>query len=125
MSKESIERRIKAKKKKLLEALNESMGIVSYACQQAGVSRDTFYRWRSEDEEFAHDCETVQENTVDKVEGKLFTAISEGNLTAIIFYLKTHGKSRGYVESMENNVNVNSFEQLLKSLPDEDDTEES
>ena len=33
-------------------------------------------------------------------EGKLLQAINQGNMTAIIFYLKTKGKHRGYVQKL-------------------------
>jgi hypothetical protein len=44
--------------------------------------------------------ETVERN-LDMAESKLIGAINLGNLTAIIFYLKTKGKDRGYVERQE------------------------
>ena len=121
MVKDAIQKRMSAKKKQVLKALNDGMGIVSYACKVCNISRNTFYVWKNNDEVFAHECEIIQENTIDNVESKLFKAISKGNLTAIIFYLKTHGKKRGYVESINNNVNVNSFEELLKQIPEDNE----
>ena len=44
--------------------------------------------------------ETVELN-LDTAERKLMTLIASGNLGAVIFYLKTKGKSRGYVERVE------------------------
>lgn len=107
------------KKKKFLKNLKDGFGIVSYACELTNVSRQTYYKWRNTDPEFQAECDDIKENTVDTVESKLFSAIAEGNITAIIFYLKTHAKDRGYIETIDTNVNVNRFEQLMKKLPDE------
>jgi hypothetical protein len=41
------------------------------------------------------------ETNLDLAESKLVSGISEGNMTAIIFYLKTKGKHRGYVQRVE------------------------
>ena len=40
----------------------------------------------------------AREDALDLAESKLMEAIRNGNLTAIIFFLKTRGKSRGYSE---------------------------
>lgn len=95
------------------------MGIVSYACNAVHISRWTYYRWRKTDEEFRKKCDDIREDTVDVVESKLFNAIADGNITAIIFYLKTHAKDRGYVEQVDNNINLNKFEKVMKELPDD------
>ena len=108
------------KKKKFIEALRESHGIITYACQKIGISRVTFYDWCKKDEEFKQLAEEVEESTIDRVESKLLQAINDDKLTAIIFYLKTKGKNRGYVERMENNVSVNPFEELMKEIPDDE-----
>lgn len=46
------------------------------------------------------------ESLGDLAESKLMMAINEGNLTAIIFYLKTKHKGRGYVEGQEIKATV-------------------
>ena len=46
----------------------------------------------------------VPESSVDLAESKLIEAIKDGNLTAIIFFLKTQGKSRGYSERSEHDL---------------------
>ncbi len=40
----------------------------------------------------------IRESTLDLSETKLIQNIKKGDNTAIIFYLKCHGKNRGYVE---------------------------
>jgi transcriptional regulator of acetoin/glycerol metabolism len=39
-------------KKKVLEALEKCLGVVTDACKMANISRQTFYRWTHEDNEF-------------------------------------------------------------------------
>jgi hypothetical protein len=42
--------------------------------------------------------------TLDLAESKLITQIEKGNLTAVIFYLKCKGKSRGYIDRVITEV---------------------
>ena len=44
--------------------------------------------------------ETVELN-LDTAESQLMSLIANGNLGAVIFYLKTKGKARGYIERFE------------------------
>jgi len=44
--------------------------------------------------------EAVELN-LDLAEGKLIQAIGDSNMTAIIFYLKTKGRNRGYIQRAE------------------------
>lgn len=85
-------------KELFLLGLKDSAGIVGAACERAGVSRSTYYRWREEDESFRERADDIIEGQVDFVENRLLKKIQDGDTTAIIFYLKTKGKKRGYSE---------------------------
>jgi len=81
-----------------LKTLELSAGNVSEACKKANISRATFYRWYNKEEEFKDHVDSIKESLLDLAESKLLEMINNGNLTAIIFYLKTKGQSRGYIE---------------------------
>ena len=88
-------------KEKILKALEEEHGIVTSACKKAGVSRAQYYKMWNSDDKFREQCEEIQDSAIDYVESQLFKNIKEGNITGQIFYLKTKGKHRGYVERQE------------------------
>lgn len=88
-------------KKAIIEALEKSLGVVTTACKIVGVGRTTFYGWMKEDEVFAERVEDIQNIALDFVESKLFENIKDGKTSEMIFYLKTKGKNRGYVERQE------------------------
>jgi len=90
------------KKKKLLEALMKSMGIVTPACIKTNIHRSTHYRWMQEDPEYKAQVLDIDNISLDASETSLFIQIAKENTTATIFHLKTRGKSRGYVERFEH-----------------------
>ena len=96
-----MEQRTTIKKKRMVEALTESLGIITVACEKAGINRTTHYRWLSEDAEYKQAVGDIENVALDAVESALFDRIREGDTTAIIFYLKTKGKKRGYIERQE------------------------
>ena len=77
------------KKKRFIETL-AAQGTVSHAAQAAGVSRNTAYRWRQDDLEFAYLWDEAHENAVDEVESVLYQKALSGDTIAMIFYLKAH-----------------------------------
>lgn len=103
---------------KVADVYSKKAGNVSATCIALGIDRNTFMKWRAKYQELAQKLEEVDESLIDFSESKLLEQINDGNLTAIIFHLKTKGKKRGYVESVENQVNINPFEELMKSLPE-------
>ena len=88
-------------KKAILEALEKSLGVVTTACKIVGIGRTTFYQWMKDDEEFAKQVKDIDNIALDFVESKLFENIKNGKTSETIFYLKTKGKNRGYVERQE------------------------
>ena len=88
-------------KKAMIEALEKSLGVVTTACKQVGIGRTTFYGWLQEDNEFAKEVDDIQNIALDFAESQLHRQIGDGNTTATIFYLKTKGKKRGYIERQE------------------------
>ncbi len=121
MNKEDAKR--KRKQNAFLKALAESQGLISYACDKIHISRQTYYNWCEKYPDFAERADEISEATLDRVESKLLQAINDDNIAAIIFYLKTKGKKRGYIEQFDNNIITNPFEKLMKELPDEEDDE--
>ena len=88
-------------KSKFPQVLRSNMGIVTYACNELGVQRSTYYWWYNHDEEFAAACDDVIEQMADVVESELYKKIMNGDTACIIFYCKTKLKHRGYVERIE------------------------
>ena len=88
-------------KKAMIEAMEKSLGIVTSACKAVGISRETHYRWMREDRQYKSAIEDINDIALDFAESSLHKQIKDGNTTATIFYLKTKGKKRGYVERQE------------------------
>jgi hypothetical protein len=89
------------KKDAMLQALEKTLGVVTSACKQVGIGRTTFYDWLNNDKEFAKQVEEIQNVALDFAESQLHKQIGDGSTSATIFYLKTKGKNRGYIERQE------------------------
>lgn len=85
-------------KKRLLNALEKHLGVVSSACNEVNISRTTYYDYYNKDLKFKEKVDELQNVALDFVESKLFQQIQNDNPTSTIFYLKTKGKKRGYIE---------------------------
>jgi len=94
-------------KKAMLLALEQSLGIVTTAAKNVGISRDTHYEWLKVDEDYKAAVDSIQDITLDFAESQLHKQIKDGEVTSTIFYLKTKGKKRGYVERVEQDVSIN------------------
>lgn len=88
-------------KKAMIAALEKSLGIVTTACKTVDISRETHYRWMREDSDYKAAVDGIADIALDFAESKLHKSIENGSDTAVIFYLKTKGKKRGYIERTE------------------------
>lgn len=125
-------------KRKLLEMLRTTLGVVETACQRTGIGRTTHYDWLKKDKKYAKEVADIEEVALDfgvtqlhKLMGgytlpdsKVFlvdhTEFKGGkaivtkkplvvplvkhhgpDASAVIFFLKSKGKKRGYVERNE------------------------
>jgi predicted DNA-binding transcriptional regulator AlpA len=93
--------KIQHTKKALIDALEKSLGVVTTACKIVGIDRTTFYRYLKDDEDFSKKVQEIENVTLDFVESQLHKQIKENSTAATIFFLKTKGKKRGYIERQE------------------------
>lgn len=126
------------RKLNMLEALKRSLGIISTAAKQTGISRDSHYNWMANDPHYEHAVKMIQDAAIDFVESKLFELINgvtmvlpgkkgakdqmvytkEPNVAAAIFYLKTKAKHRGYIERYQlMTPEVENFDLTIKIEP--------
>jgi hypothetical protein len=105
-------------KAKMIEALAKTYGRVTDAARMVKIHRTTHYLWMDDDPEYKNAVDEMSDIALDFVESKLFELIDGAqrevmtesgplmvketpNPTACIFYLKTKGKKRGYIERNE------------------------
>ena len=89
------------KKKAMLEALEKSLGVVTTAAKAIGIDRTTHYKWIENDVLYKEAVESISDLALDFAESQLHKQIQNGEVTSTIFYLKTKGKKRGYIERSE------------------------
>ncbi len=118
----SIKRRNKIKSQ-ILELI-ERVPIDAHVCKQVGISRSTLYRWLEQDPFFQQDFTDNKKISVasvsDIAESKLIQMINDGNLTAIIFWLKYHRSAyiKEYINRVEAKVpyELSTREAIVRSL---------
>lgn len=92
----------KRNKAAMLKALEQTLGVVTPALKSTGVGRATFYGWLKTDQKFNDAVNSMPEIAIDFAESHLHKQIKDGVPSSTIFFLKTKGKRRGYVEKVEH-----------------------
>ena len=75
-------------RKKELLAAYEEFCTVTAACRKVGLSRQTWYAWKGEDEKFAEDVGHAEESVADSLEEEAIRRARDGSDTLLIFLLK-------------------------------------
>lgn len=88
-------------KERFIKALEKSRGNIKNACAAVNISRGLYYKWRYTDPDFKQAVEDINEGEIDVAEDQLRARMDSGDTTAIIFFLKTKGKGRGYSDKAQ------------------------
>lgn len=83
----------------------DAYGNITEAAKSLKISNKTLYRWADKDEELKRAIQEGRDSMLDFAENALKNKIEKGDTTAIIFFLKTQGRKRGYTEKKELDVN--------------------
>lgn len=101
---EDLYNSLDGKKRVFFATLIKTFGNVTQTCDITHTSRSCFYfRWMKQDSVFRYlvNSADFEDRMIDFAESKLMKKIEEGDTIATIFFLKTRGKKRGYVEKAE------------------------
>lgn len=105
---------------KIAEIYQKKGCNITATCAALGIARKTFYEWKEKKKKLAEALEAADESILDFAESKLVEHIQNDDVQALIFFLRTKGKKRGYVEKTESDVNINAFEKLMQDTEDEE-----
>ena len=93
-------RRSLVNKKKLTELIPEYDGNISAIARAFKVDRRAIYNRIENDPELGELITQARESILDDVESALYREAKSGkNVAAMIFFMKTQGQKRGYIES--------------------------
>ena len=125
------------KKARFIKLFPKKAENISETCKSLKIDRKTYYKWIAKDKKFAKKIEELKEAGIDYAESQLkklmtgivlpetkvfnhFGKIIECEVerhfapckTSIIFFLKTKGKKRGYIEHVEEEKKADTNEKI-------------
>lgn len=100
-----------------VESLIESLkGNLAAIARSLGVSRQTVHNRINESPTLGKALAQARETMIDNAESSLYAKVLAGDITAIIFFLKTQGKRRGYSDSGESDRIIAAIYQEITRL---------
>ena len=92
---------VKLSKKKFIEALEDTGGVITTIAKKLGVSRKSIYDYLIKFPELKEYLNDEKEKILDMAEISLFSQVKDKDFSATKYILGTLGKRRGYVEKQE------------------------
>ena len=100
-------------KLQLLEEWSTQGLYIKDIAAKMGISVTTVYDWMNKNPEIAAAIKKGRDKSIDMVENALFKSAINGNVTAMIFYLKNRAPER-YKDRVEKNINTDNMDIKLK-----------
>ena len=100
-------------KLQLLEEWSTQGLYIKDIAAKMGISVSTVYDWMNKNPEIAAAIKKGRDKSIDMVENALFKSAINGNVTAMIFYLKNRAPER-YKDRVDNNINTDIKDIKLK-----------
>lgn len=104
--------KLKITAQQYIDMIRECHGMVTNVAKRLNISRTTVNRVISKNAKIAAALQDAREERLDFAESMLDSNISNGDVASIIFYLKTQGKNRGYVEKQQIDLDVKTVVKL-------------
>ena len=102
-----------AEKLQLLEEWSTQGLYIKDIAAKMGISVSTVYDWMNKNPEIAAAIKKGRDKSIDMVENALFKSAINGNVTAMIFYLKNRAPER-YKDRVDKNINTDNMDIKLK-----------
>lgn len=114
-----IKNRIMKEKEKFIEIL-ELYPIIQVACTKAWISRQTYYRWYGDDEEFALRVDRAisiwKETINDLAESNIISWVKENDMKANMFWLNNNHKNYSNRPIQNTSVYITNSKKHSKSI---------
>lgn len=86
---------------KAIAAIDKCHGNLTNVAKELTIARSTMYEMVKASPSLRSALDDARERRLDEAEDWLRDKMEAGDTTAIIFFLKTQGKSRGYIERQD------------------------
>lgn len=102
----------------MIDALVATKGMRTKTAKRLKCAYNTVVRYINEYPAVAEAERLARETMLDAIELKAYSQAMQGDTSLLIFMLKTQGKSRGYIEKSQLDLNVDSekLNQLTKLI---------
>lgn len=114
------------KQEQIIEALKQSHGLKTGACEILGCNFDTLQRYIAEIPEAQEVVNHWRKRRVDRAEYKLDEAIERGEAWAVAMVLKGHkdGRERGYGDNLDVTSGGEPLKIIIETVDDGSPTED-